>query len=287
MKRITVVSGKGGTGKTSIVASLAALMGKEGIVVDADVDAPNLELLAEAEILKEESLFWRKSAAVNPEHCIQCFQCLQACQFGALRVQDGIPRVDPLRCEGCGVCQIVCKTSAIAQEVKKSGYSLVSQTRWKNLLFHARLIPPAENSGKMVTHLRERAEEVGKGKYLLIDGAAGIGCPVIASLTGVGLALMVTEPTLSGLHDLERITLLVQQLKVQPLVVVNRADLDDQNRKSIQEFCKRMGIPVIAEIPFDRGVLEAMYLGISAIEYEPRGPFALGVEEIWRCLKEF
>ncbi len=288
MKQIVVLSGKGGTGKTSVAASLASLLGKEAVVVDADVDAPNMELLAETETLFEEPLFWSRVAAIDLERCARCLLCVSYCRFEALSVKDGAPQVDPVRCEGCGVCKRVCNFSAIEMREELTGRLLLSKTRWDNFLFHARLAPSGENSGKMVTYLRQKAEEKAKeeGKrYLLIDGSPGIGCPVISSMMGVDLVLLIAEPTLSGQHDLERIVALAEHFRLPCWVIINKADLSIENRNRIREFCSFHGIELVAEIPFDQEVLDAMMVGLPVVEYDRQSPFSLGVEKVWQKIK--
>ncbi|BER91437.1 4Fe-4S binding protein [Atrimonas thermophila] len=290
MKQVVVLSGKGGTGKTSLVASLAYLAGNEAVVVDADVDAPNLELLAESKPLFEEPLFWGRSAVIDYERCVHCLLCVSYCRFSALHVKEGLPEVDPRRCEGCGVCQRVCNFSAIEMRQELTGRFFISKTRWNNFLFHARLAPSGENSGKMVTYLRRKAEEKAKAeekKYLLIDGSPGIGCTVISSMVGVDLALLVSEPTLSGQHDLERIVALARHFGIPHFVVVNKADLSLEGRNRIREFCSLQGIELIAEIPFDQQVLDALMVGIPVIEYDHQSPFSQGTRKIWQKIRDF
>jgi MinD superfamily P-loop ATPase len=290
MKQVVVLSGKGGTGKTSLTASLACLAGDEAVVVDADVDAPNLKLLAETKPLFEEPLFWGRSAVIDYERCAHCLLCVSYCRFSALHVKEGLPKVDPIGCEGCGVCQRVCNFSAIEMREKLTGRFFISKTRWNNLLFHARLAPSGENSGKLVTYLRRKAEEKAraeKKKYLLIDGSPGIGCLVISSLVGVDLAILVTEPTLSGQHDLERIVALARHFGVPHFVVVNKADLSLKNRNRIREFCSLQGIELMAEIPFDQQVLDALMVGIPVIEYDPQSLFSQGTRAIWQKAQDF
>ncbi|WP_369017988.1 ATP-binding protein [Thermatribacter velox] len=289
MKQVVVLSGKGGTGKTSLTASLAYLAGDEAVVVDADVDAPNLELLAERKPLFEEPLFWGRSAVIDYERCVHCLLCVSYCRFSALHVKEGLPKVDPIGCEGCGVCQRVCNFSAIEMREKLTGRFFISKTRWNNFLFHARLAPSGENSGKLVTYLRRKAEEKARAekKYLLIDGSPGIGCPVISSLVGVDLAILVTEPTLSDQHDLERIVALARHFGVPHFVVVNKADLSLKNRNRIREFCSLQGIELMAEIPFDQQVLDALMVGIPVIEYDPQSPFSQGARAIWQKAQDF
>jgi MinD superfamily P-loop ATPase len=202
MKQITVISGKGGTGKTTILASLAALV-KRAVLVDADVDAADLHLLLKPQVRRREPFVASQVALIDPEKCDPCGKCAEACRFEAIRDLQ----VDPISCEGCGVCFHVCPRGAILMKEVQSGEWFISQTRYGPMV-HAKLGVAQENSGKLVTLVRKEAQRIAReGGYplILIDGPPGIGCPVIASLGGVDAVLVVTEPSLSGIHDLERV----------------------------------------------------------------------------------
>lgn len=284
MKQIAILSGKGGTGKTSVTASLASLAKKRAVLVDADVDAPNLALVADPEQFFHQSFISTKKALVHPDRCQQCLACLGPCQFDAISLSAGFPYVNPIKCEGCGLCAYLCLIEAITMEPHTSGYLSASKTRWKSNLYHGRLLPGGENSGKMVTAIREKAEEYAKEngvEFIFIDGAPGIGCPVIASITGCDLAILVTEPTLSGLHDLERIWQLAKHFQISSWVVINKSDLSLENTQAIHKFCQEKNIPIVAEIPFDDDVVRSMTIGLSTIEYNPNGVFAQQIKNIW------
>ncbi len=287
MKRVVVVSGKGGTGKTSLTASLAALARSRAVLVDADVDAPNLALVADAEQIAFQSFTGGEKALIHPEKCQRCLTCVHACRFGAISDHLDYPQVNSVRCEGCKLCARLCLVGAITMEPHVSGFLFTSWTRWNSRLYHGRLLPGGENSGKMVTALREQAEEYGnreKLDFLFVDGAPGIGCPVIASLTGCDLALVVTEPTLSGRHDLERILQLAVHLRVSARVVINKTDLSLENTALIRSFCQEQGVPVLAEIPFSEEVVRSMVMGLSAYEFDPSGVYAEQVKRLWDSL---
>jgi MinD superfamily P-loop ATPase len=288
MKQITIVSGKGGTGKTSLLASLAALAKDQAVLVDADVDAPNLALVADPEQIFHQSFTASEKAFVHPERCQQCLACVDACRFDAISLRLDYPYIHTIKCEGCGLCAYLCMIGAIAMEPHNSGFLSASKTRWKSHLYHGKLLPGGENSGKMVTTLREKAERYAHEngiELILIDGAPGIGCPVIASLTGCDLALIVTEPTLSGQHDLERIWKLASHLQVETWVIINKTDLSPENTESIRMFCRERDLPLIAEIPFDEDVVRSMVVGLSIYEFNPYGVFAGQVETIWNGIK--
>lgn len=279
MKEITVISGKGGTGKTSLVGSFAALARPNAVFVDADVDAANLSLITRPELQETHEFRASRHAFIDRELCQECALCRELCRFGA--ISDDY-RVNPIDCEGCGVCYHACPHGAITFEEVLSGHWFVSNTPYGPLV-HARLGIAEENSGKLVTAVRNKAAEVAtaeKKEYLLIDGPPGIGCPVIASLSGVGAALIVTEPSLSGIHDLERVLAVCRHFQVPASVCINRFDLDEAGTGAIEEFCQKEGIMLAGKIPFDRAVVEAAVRGIPVVEYTG-GPVSQRIEEVW------
>ncbi len=290
MKQIAILSGKGGTGKTSVTASLASLAKKRAVLVDADVDAPNLALVADPEQFFHQSFISSKKALVHPDRCQQCLACLGSCQFDAISLSFDYPYVNPIKCEGCKLCAYLCLIEAITMEPHTSGYLSASETRWKNNLYHGRLLPGGENSGKMVTAIREKAEQYARNngiEFIFIDGAPGIGCPVIASITGCDLALLVTEPTLSGLYDLGRIWNLAKHFQVESWVAINKSDLSLENTKAIRKFCQEENLLLVAEIPFDDDVVRSMTIGLSTYEYNPNGVFSQQIANIWNKLTNF
>jgi MinD superfamily P-loop ATPase len=255
IKQLAIVSGKGGTGKTTIAAAFAALA-KDKVMVDCDVDAADLYLLLRPKILTQEKYFGGRSPHVDLEKCTQCGLCTEICRFHA--IDDGV--VNPISCEGCGFCSHICPESAIAMEEAFSGDWFVSETLYGPFV-HARLGIGEENSGKLVTVVRKKAMEVAQEKGLeliLIDGPPGIGCPVTASLAGVNLVLAITEPTLSGIHDLERILKLSDHFKIPSMVCINKFDLNLENSAHIASYCKKNGSRLIGEIPYEPRVVEAL-----------------------------
>ncbi|OPL10860.1 MAG: (4Fe-4S)-binding protein [Firmicutes bacterium ML8_F2] len=279
MKKITVISGKGGTGKTSLVGSFAALASKNAVFVDADVDAANLNLIMHPQLLEEHEFTASQIASIELSECTQCGLCRDLCRFEAISEEYV---VDPVACEGCGFCSYTCPVEAIKMEDRVSGKWFVSETPFGTLV-HARLGIAEENSGKLVTAIRNRGAELAEAEekdYLLIDGPPGIGCPVIASLSGVDAALIVTEPTVSGIHDLKRVLSVCRHFGITASVCVNRFDLDKEQTQAIDSFCRKEKINLAGKIPFDRVFVEAMVKGMPVVEYSD-GPVSKSLRSVW------
>ncbi len=282
MKKITVISGKGGTGKTSLVGCFASLAGGKAVLVDGDVDAANLSLITKPVRLEDYEFRASKVAEINLETCEECGLCLELCRFDAI---SGGCVIDPVACEGCGFCYHVCPHDAIRMNDNLSGHWFVSQTPYGSLV-HARLGIAEENSGKLVTTIRNKGEELaeaGNKDYLIIDGPPGIGCPVIAALSGVDAALVVTEPTVSGIHDLERIVAVCNHFGVRVSVCINRYDLGEEQSKIIEEYCLREDVPLAGRIPFDRAFVRAMIKGVPVVDYE-NGILSEAIKKVWSSL---
>jgi MinD superfamily P-loop ATPase len=264
MREIVVLSGKGGTGKTSIVGSLAALA-KGKVLADCDVDAADLHLLLKPTI-KEKNEFWSgQLAQIDEEKCTECGLCQELCHFDAIKDY----KVDPIACEGCGFCAHICPTDAITMKENMSGHWFISDTKYGPLV-HARLGIAQENSGKLVAQVRQEARRIAAERgsdFIISDGPPGIGCPVISSLSGAHLALMVAEPTLSGIHDLERVLGVCRHFGVPAAVAINKYDLNEENSRRIEDYCQQQGIGLAARIPFDNAVTEAIVRGLPVVEY--------------------
>ena len=279
VKEITVISGKGGTGKTSLTASFAVLT-QHAVLTDCDVDAPDLHMLLKPEILETQEFKASKVAVIDQDTCVQCGKCEEHCRFGAIEK----PVVDPILCEGCGVCVYVCPVAAVELEKRVSGYAFISKTKY-GLMSHALLNPGEENSGKLVALVRQNAKMVAekeKCELIINDGPPGIGCPVIASLGGVDMGLIVTEPTLSGIHDMERALGLLNHFKIPALVCVNKYDINEENTSRIAEFCASNDVEVVGKIPFDPIVTEAMVAGKPIVEYAPKSNVSKAMKELWK-----
>lgn len=281
MKEIVVLSGKGGTGKTSLVACFAALAPKK-VLADCDVDAANLHLLLHPEV-KETNEFWSgQKAAIEKEKCTSCGTCRVVCRFGAVS-EETPPTIDEFACEGCGFCARVCPAKAITMQDTLAGYWYLSATRYGPMV-HARLGIAQENSGKLVTQVRKKARTVaaeGGYPYLITDGPPGIGCPVISTLSGADLALLVTEPTVAGLHDLERIYSLCRHFGLPALVCINKYDLNPEVAARIEGYCRAQELELAGKIAFDPAVAQALVQGVPLVEYTQNAT-ANAVQELWQ-----
>jgi len=273
MKQLVVISGKGGTGKTVISAALATLVQKK-VLADCDVDAANLYLLLHPEIQEEHSFSGGKKARVDVEKCTGCGNCLEVCRFSAISGgEDGKIAIDSISCEGCGVCSLICPVEAILMENIVSGKWFVSSTKYGPFV-HARLGIGEENSGKLVTEVRKRAKEIAEENnldFIIVDGPPGIGCPVIASLSGTDLALVVTEPTLSGIHDMERVIRVAAHFRTQAACCINKFDLNLRMTGEIEEWCRANSVPVVGRIPFEEAVVQSLVQGIPVTEFGVNG----------------
>jgi len=264
MKQIVVISGKGGTGKSVITASFASLA-KNKVMADCDVDAADLYLLLHPVVKETHEFSGGKTAFIDERVCSQCGECQEACRFEAIVNY----LVDPISCEGCGVCFHICPEKAIKMVDNLSGKWFVSETKYGPFV-HAKLGIAEENSGKLVTLVRQNAKliaEKEKRDFVIVDGPPGIGCPVIASLSGVDIALIVTEPTLSGIHDLERVVGVAHHFGIKGVVCINKYDLNLIVSKRIEEYCHGNNIELVGKIPFDISVTEALVRGLPIVEY--------------------
>jgi MinD superfamily P-loop ATPase len=289
VKQLVILSGKGGTGKTTVAAAFAHLASQEIPVVlaDADVDAANLELVLDPTKQEEHGFMGGSLAAIDPETCTACGTCAEICRFDALIPGVEAYRVDALACEGCAACFYQCPVEAIGMAEQRAGLWFRSDTRF-GPLFHARLFAGQENSGKLVTLVKQQgrllALDTG-ARVLLVDGPPGIGCPVISASAGADVALHVVEPTVSGAHDLERILGTTDHFGVPSLVAINKADLNRARSRAIVATCEQLGVEVVGLIPYDTVVTEAMVQGQPVTAYTD-GPVAEALREVWGRVKE-
>lgn len=288
VKELVVISGKGGTGKTSVVAAFATLA-TSPVLADCDVDAADLHLVLEPTIQRRETFSGGSQASIRAQDCTGCGRCREVCRFEAIQQEggdaDGLTRtfrVDPIGCEGCGLCARVCPAQAIDFAPAVSGEWYISRTRCGPMV-HAKLGVAAENSGKLVSlvrrHARRIAEEQNR-KMVLVDGSPGIGCPVIASITGTSLVLIVTEPTLSGLHDLQRVAELARHFGIAGRVCINKWDLNPEMTGRIEEWANEHGLPVAGRLRYDPQVTQAQIHRQSIVEYATDG-VAADIRQLW------
>jgi MinD superfamily P-loop ATPase len=283
MKQLVILSGKGGTGKTTITASFAALA-ERAVLADCDVDAADLHLLLKPEVRETHPFHSMPHAFIDLDLCTSCGKCREACRFDAISETFV---VNPLSCEGCRLCIEICPVLAVRTVDSTPGEWYVSDTRHGPMV-HARLGIAQENSGKLVMKVKERASEIAteRGlKLVIVDGAPGIGCPVISSLSGADLVLVVVEPTLSGIHDMERVVNVSEHFGIVATCAVNKADINLENTERIERWCKDRGVPVAGRIPFDRRVTEAMIHGHSIVEHMDDGA-AVATRRLWARVEE-
>ena len=290
MKQIVIISGKGGTGKTVITGAFAALA-KNKVMADCDVDAADLHLLLEPSIKERHEFRSGKTAVIDKEKCIKCGKCVEICRFNAISPrpcreagEDFI--VDGVSCEGCAFCSFACPVGAIKMEENISGEWFISDTRFGPMV-HAKLGIAEENSGKLVSLVRKQAKELAeknKADWVIVDGTPGIGCPVIASLSGIDCAVVVTEPTLSGLHDADRVINVAKYFGIPTKLVINKYDLNLDMTEKIEQYCKDNNIGLIGRISFDKAVVEAMVRGKTITEYAD-GKAKKEISEVWGRLQ--
>lgn len=251
IKEIVVISGKGGTGKTTVTSSLIPYF-HNVVIGDCDVDAPNLQILFNPQNTEKEDFFGMKKAIIDKNICIHCGKCYELCKFNAIE--------NPKKCESCSLCEYICPVKAIKMVDNKAGEIFKSDTKYGKII-HASLFPGEENSGKLVAEVRKKAKKIAKennNEYIILDGAPGVACNVISSLTGVKKAVVVTEPTLSGLHDLERVLNLIARFRIKPYFIINKYDLSLDISKEIENFLLNKGFKVSIKIPFDKKIVKAI-----------------------------
>ena len=306
MKQLIILSGKGGTGKTSVAAAFAHLASLadspvKAVLADADVDAANLELVLAPQVLAQQDFWGGKIAVIDPDKCSGGGICIDVCRFDAIGTVDQpefrrlvthqlqiyqsthIPIIDPIACDGCAACVYQCPDDAITMQEQMAGEWFRSETLY-GPLFHAALIPAQENSGKLVTLVKQNARLLAMDNELdlvLVDGPPGIGCPVISAASGADLALIVAEPTAAGVHDMHRVLQTTNHFGVQALVCINKADIYPQGAAEIEAFCRDEGIEMVGQIPFDLTVTEAMVQGQTVTAFAPKARASRAIREIW------
>jgi MinD superfamily P-loop ATPase len=288
MKQLVILSGKGGTGKTSLTAAFAHLASRgryagQVILADADVDAANLELVLQPRLLEEQDFRGGHIAVIDQATCAACGDCVAVCRFDAIHYTDGLYLVDHIACDGCAACVYQCPTESIAMHDQVVGKFYASEGRY-GPLYHANLFPGQENSGKLVTLVKQRArlQALDENRELvLVDGPPGIGCPVISAASGADLALIVAEPTVAGVRDMHRALQTVQHFGVRALVCINKADVYPSGTEEIESFCRDNGIQSVGRIPFDLTVTSAMVQGEAVTAFRPDAPASVAISGIW------
>ena len=284
MKELVIISGKGGTGKTSVTASFAALA-SNAVLADCDVDAADLHLILNPEICHRHDFYSGHEAVIREADCIACGLCQTLCRFDAIQESGGTFRVDSASCEGCGVCKAFCPSGAIDFPDRLCGEWFVSKTRFGTLI-HARLGIGAENSGKLVSTVRAQAKQVAQAiqaEWILVDGPPGTGCPVIASITGADAVLAVTEPTCSGQHDLLRVLALARHFKIPAFVCINKWDINPEMTGKIEATAAEAGATILGRIPYDKSITTAQINGQSVVELN-NGAASQAIQTLWEKL---
>ncbi len=279
MRELVILSGKGGTGKTSLTAEFAAIS-ENRVLCDADVDAADLHLLMAPDIQRYTDFKGGGIAVINTDKCTECGKCIELCRFGA--VKDHF-EIDDIACEGCGVCVDLCPEQAIDFPIKTCGEWYISETRFGPMV-HARLGIAEENSGKLVALVRQEAKKLAEEKnmgLILTDGPPGVGCPVIASIGGATALLIVTEPTVSGVHDMERAIELAGHFKVPAMICVNKFDLNPDQTNGIEKLAKDRSIAMVGKIPFDPVFTESMVQGKTVFEYNKTSDVNAATKQMW------
>jgi len=288
MREITILSGKGGTGKTTITAALASVAGN-AVFCDTDVDAADLHLILNPEILEEHRFESNYVAAIDDDLCTRCGECVKYCRFDAIHYKPfGGLEINPFECEGCRLCERICPAQAIHSTKNNNNFWYVSNTRYGTMV-HAKMAAGEENSGKLVTEVRKKAAEIAQNTnagYIITDGPPGIGCPVISALTGTNRVLMVIEPTRSGLHDAQRLLELTKNFDLETFALINKYDINEQVTNEIEHYLKDQSVPLLARIPFNEEIVEAMLQGKTIVEYHDGSAVSEMIHRIWDKITE-
>lgn len=286
-KEIIVLSGKGGAGKTTYAASLSYLAQHEAVIADCDVDASDMHLLLQPVIKRQEDFFSGQTAVIDPDKCIQCGDCESVCRFNAISQSVSSFQVNPIKCEGCGYCPRICPATAITMLDTKNGELYISENRFESPMVHAAMEVGGENSGKLVAKVKQEAKILAMNKqkpYVIIDGSPGIGCPVTAGLSGAQLAVVVAEPTVSGIHDVVRLVELIEKMNIQAVAVINKSTINLDKTLELREFFAEKHIDLIQEIPYDMQFVEAISAGKTPAEFV-NGQIRKDFQNSWQTIK--
>jgi len=283
MKEVLIISGKGGTGKTSITACFAKILGKKAIVADCDVDAADMHLLMNPQNSQTKDFYSGFVAKISPRECTNCSKCKAVCHFNAIDIKNKKHFVDELYCEGCGYCALICPSKAIEMKSLKVGKVYISSIKTNTVMVHAQLEVGGENSGKLVAEVKNLAKKIAlesKSEFVLIDGSPGIGCPVVASISGADLVVFVTESTVSGLHDLKRVNELVKKFGIRSSCIINKSDINIQKTQEIKQFLKNEKITLLDCLSYDESFTKAMIQKKTVVEYDQK--FYQKFSNIWQ-----
>ncbi|OQY37224.1 MAG: (4Fe-4S)-binding protein [Candidatus Cloacimonetes bacterium 4572_65] len=287
MKEIVVISGKGGTGKTTFTSAFAYHLGEDCIVADCDVDAADMHLVFSPKTVEKREFFSGKEAVINRQLCNNCGLCQQKCRFDSIISLSNYKKIDPLGCEGCGYCARICPTNAIAMEDRYVGDFYISDIRTKTQMVHALLLPGGENSGKLVAEVKTKSREMAYAQnksYVIVDGSPGIGCPVISSLSGAKYAVLVTEPTLSALHDLKRVVELLKKFNIKSGCIINKSDLNLEITEDVKLYLEKTKIDYLGSFKYSRNFINAVKSGLTINEYDPYAT-SDKIKEIWKQIE--
>ena len=288
MKQIAIISGKGGTGKTTIAASFASLAALSycSTLVDCDVDAPNLGILLHPRIADEKDFYGMKKAHIDEEKCTSCGSCKEVCRFEAIYEKNDVYSIEPTACEGCGLCFRVCPSDAIQMRENVAGKWYISSTRYGPFV-HAKLKAAEENSGKLVATIRNAAKEIAEKEKIdriLIDGPPGIGCPLISTVSGIDCVVIVFEPTLSGIQDAKRVIEVAEHFGTRIVCIINKYDINEENTEQIEDFCSERNFPVLGKIPYDEIFEDALAQKKIVVEFDDR--MYKTIKDIWDKMLE-
>lgn len=288
MREIVIISGKGGTGKTSITAALAFVAGEEAVIADCDVDASDMHLLLKPDVLKREPFYSGYKALIDSNKCVSCDKCRSVCRFNAVVKKEDKYTIDPVECEGCSYCSHICPSQAITMEEQNVGEGYLGKTLAGSLMSYAKLGIGAGNSGKLVAKVKQEAKNAASAKgcrYILIDGSPGIGCPVIASLSGADYAVIVTEPTISGFSDMRRVIDLASRFNIPLGCIINKADINPDVAEQIKKYIEAEKIALIDTISYDDDFHRAITEGVSLVLYNPY-KWASRIHLIWKRIRD-
>lgn len=287
MKEIVIISGKGGAGKTSITSSFAYLAKKDAVIVDCDVDAADMHILMQPKILETNDFYSGELAVIDENICTQCGKCFDICRFDAINVINGIHKIDEISCEGCGYCSKVCPVNAIDDIPLKAGQWYISNSKVNSAFIHAKLGIGADNSGKLVAHIKNVAKNIASEynkEIILVDGSPGTGCPVVSSLSGASFVILVTEPTVSGLHDLKRVYELVNKFHLRAGCIINKYDINIDKSNEILRFLSSNDILHLANIPYDQIITDAMVNNKAIVEISGKNQVKEILTNTWNSI---